>query len=276
MCYHGRQTIHFECDTRVCDPRRAQPSRFTGRQYVYSPSTTDLHLSLSSFGETAGAVAFQSIEVMRPNTGGTTCAAQHSLAVAGTGTSDDPRQLYDDDEANHVVDLTSGLSDWNPARATATPSGWPRPPMGSWLGEAGVNPLLDYAHQGEQPMPMCRDGGHSFELEWSLTDAQATCGALDLELWVVGSLGTVWLNGVELAARQMPGIPRDRPWLHPLRYPGEGLLSLAYHPFTPPLPPASPAPPFPPPLPCALPPLEERLKRCIVTRRVEFNILPLE
>ena len=140
---------------------------------MYSPSTSELHLQLSSFDDTAGSIAFQTVEVRTQSVEGTVCAAQHALAVEGDGSSATPYRLYDDEAANHVVDITSGVGSWTPPYTTSTPFGWPLPPVGSWLGDGGFNPLLDAADQGELPLGTCVDGRHAFALEWTLTQARA-------------------------------------------------------------------------------------------------------
>ena len=120
--------------------------------YAYSPSTTALHLELSSFGETAGSVMFQTVEVMKPAAFVT--AEADRCGVTGDGSSAKPFQVGYDAVADSVVDISSGIPTWWPMRTTSTPFGWPVPSVGSWLGAGGFNQLLG-EHQGEQPMPAC-------------------------------------------------------------------------------------------------------------------------
>ena len=109
---------------------------------------------------------------------------------------------------NHVeldkflIDLSSGVATWSPQELTSTREGWEQPAAGGWLGASAWNPKLTAAQQSQHPLPKCSTtmgSNNTYTTEFTLTDAQAACGLLDITISMHAlSIASVLVNGVDL------------------------------------------------------------------------------
>ena len=205
---------HFGCNRFFCNGARPTPM---GRM-SYAPSLDRLKLTMTSFDDPEGDMAFNGVQLLvddptfprdrdcRPYV----WTGNSSSEVVGDGSAADPHGLISLAETfNEVVELGTGLADWQHLKpgageAVAAPTtvarpDWPVPqdkvPLGAWLGGSGWNPLLGPDNQGEQPMPECAAGTHTFFVRFhDVSAAQLECTRLSLQFAAAGgtlSSGTI-------------------------------------------------------------------------------------
>lgn len=72
----SEQISSLRCSSGYCPGGTVSPSESAlGRTLVYAPSTAELHMDLSSFGEPDGSLDFNSLELLTTTDAGTSCAA---------------------------------------------------------------------------------------------------------------------------------------------------------------------------------------------------------
>ena len=186
---------------------------------LYTPSRSQLSVAITSFDDASSNVAFGAIQLFVADAGfphlvdNTACARYAELSRMGSHLAgndlagrmpDNPLLL----ERGHVeldkflIDLSSGVATWSPQELTSTREGWEQPAAGGWLGASAWNPKLTAAQQSQHPLPKCSTtmgSNNTYTTEFTLTDAQAACGLLDITISMHAlSIASVLVNGVDL------------------------------------------------------------------------------